>query len=160
MEHVKSTYWVAHTTNKEEENKLEGRKEDTKKLRYDLIPVYPLERVAEVYTIGAQKYGDRNWELGIKWGRIFGALLRHAFAWWSGEQFDKEDGQHHLASVVWAALTLMEYEKTHPELDDRSILQKDVASSVQLEQFVAALIQQVRKLPRSKDDPTGRKSTT
>lgn len=98
----------------------EGRKDDTGKLRFDLLPVGPLMKVAEVYTIGAVKYSDRNWEKGIKWGRIFAAMMRHAWNWWWGEKNDPIDGQHHLSSVVWCALSLMEYEETHPELDDRS----------------------------------------
>ncbi len=98
---------------------MEGRKDDTGKARFDLFPVKPLFKVAEVYTIGAKKYDDRNWERGIKWGRIFAAMLRHAWNWWRGEKLDPEDGQHHLASVAWCALTLMEFEETHPELDDR-----------------------------------------
>ena len=97
----------------------EGKKFDEGKLRYDLIPAYPLAEVARVYTIGAAKYDDRNWEQGIAWGRIFRALLSHAWKWWRGQMFDSEDGQHHLSSVAWCALTLMEYEVTHPELDDR-----------------------------------------
>jgi hypothetical protein len=97
----------------------EGLKHDADKLRFDLLPVKPLELVAEVYTIGAKKYEDRNWEKGLKWGRVFGALMRHAWAWWRGERKDQKDGQHHLASVCWCALALMEYEDTHPELDDR-----------------------------------------
>lgn len=100
---------------------MTGIKRDRGKLRFDLIPVKPLFKVAEVYTIGAVKYDDRNWEKGIKWGRIFAAMLRHAWNWWRGEKLDPEDGQHHLASVVWCALTLMEFEETHPELDDRVV---------------------------------------
>jgi hypothetical protein len=100
---------------------MEGRKDDTGKARFDLLPVKPLFKVAEVYTIGAKKYDDRNWEKGIKWGRIFAAMLRHAWNWWCGEKLDPEDGQHHLASVAWCALTLMEFEETHPELDDRPV---------------------------------------
>lgn len=98
---------------------MEGRKDDKGKARFDLIPAGPLWRVAEVYAMGAKKYNDRNWENGITWGRVFAALCRHAWAWWKGERFDREDGQHHLASVVWCALALMEYEETHPEFDDR-----------------------------------------
>jgi len=97
----------------------QGHKEDNDKLRFDLIPVGPLRKVAEVYTIGAQKYEDRNWEKGLRWGRVYAAMLRHATAWWDGEQCDPVDGQHHLASVAWCALALMEYETTHRELDDR-----------------------------------------
>lgn len=98
-----------------------GRKDDTGKLRVDLIPVRPLLDLAQVYTIGAAKYGDRNWEAGIAWSRIYGAMLRHAFRFWSGQDIDEEDGQKTLASVAWCALTLLEYARTHPELDDRPV---------------------------------------
>lgn len=98
-----------------------GVKHDEEKLRYDLIPVRPMERVAEVYTIGARKYDDRNWEKGLQWGRVIAALERHLAAWKQGERNDQKDGQHHLASVVWCALALMEYEETHPEMDDRPV---------------------------------------
>ena len=97
----------------------EGKKYDTGKLRFDLLPPGPLSLVAQVYTIGARKYDDRNWENGILYSRLFAALQRHAWAYWTGERTDPRDGQHHLASVCWAALALMEYENTHPELDDR-----------------------------------------
>ena len=90
------------------------------KLRYDLIPPGPLAEVAYVYTIGAQKYADRNWEGGMAWGRCFRALMQHAWHWWArGGRHDK--GMHPLASVVFYCFALMEYENTHPQLDDRSI---------------------------------------
>lgn len=95
-----------------------GLKYDQNKLRYDLLPPVPLEELVRVYTEGAKKYSDRNWEGGLAWGRVFGALQRHAWAWWGGEQ-RHESGMHHLASVAWCALALMEYERTHPTLDDR-----------------------------------------
>ena len=96
-----------------------GRKDDQGKKRFDLIPVLPLWLLAEVYTIGARKYADRNWEKGIQFSRIFAALQRHAWRWWGREQNDQTDSQHHLASVAWCAMSLMEYEQTHHELDDR-----------------------------------------
>lgn len=95
-----------------------ARKDDQQKLRYDLIPELPLRRLAEVYTIGAAKYGDSNWALGMKWSRLHGALMRHLEAWRRGEMLDPQDKQHHLASVAWCAFSLMEYEETHPELND------------------------------------------
>lgn len=97
----------------------QGRKHDSGKPRWDLLPAGPLLKLVEVYTIGAAKYDDRNWENGLRWGRVFRALLSHAFKWWAGEQNDQEDGQHHLASVAWCAMALMQYEHTHPDLDDR-----------------------------------------
>lgn len=98
---------------------MEGRKDDAGKLRYDLIPVYPLAQLAEVYTTGSRKYGDNNWRKGMNYSRIIAALLRHLEAWRQGRKVDPDDGQHPLASVAWCAFTLMEYEITHPELDDR-----------------------------------------
>jgi len=96
----------------------EGRKDDEGKSRWDLVP-RSFQEVINVYTMGARKYADRNWEKGIKWSRIFGAMMRHSWNWWWGETHDPVDGQHHLASAAWCALALMEYEETHPELDDR-----------------------------------------
>jgi len=94
-----------------------GVKDDADKLRYDLIPVQPLEELVLCYTVGARKYGDRNWEKGLAFGRLFAAMMRHAWAWWQGVR-RHDDGMHHLASVAWCAFALMELELTHPELDD------------------------------------------
>lgn len=96
-----------------------GVKYDDDKLRMDLIPVGPLRVLAGVYTVGAQKYSDRNWEKGLAYHRIYGATLRHLTAWWGLEEKDPEDGQHHLAAAAWGIFALLEYLETHPEMDDR-----------------------------------------
>lgn len=96
-----------------------GRKDDAGKARYDLIPAAPLDELARLYGQGAERYGERNWERGLAFGRMFAALMRHAWAWWRGEQRDPVDGQHHMASVAWYALGLIELERTRAELDDR-----------------------------------------
>jgi len=98
---------------------VQGIKYDSDKLPYSAIPVKPLEDLVDVYLIGAKKYGMNNWRKGIAWSRIFSAMQRHAWDWWGGEELDQEDRQHHLASVAWCAFTLLEYLRTHPELDDR-----------------------------------------
>jgi len=97
----------------------EGRKDDVGKPRWDLLPAGPMLKLVEVYTIGANKYADHNWRKGLKYGRVIRAMLGHTFAWVNGERLDPEDGQHHLASVAWCALALMELEETRPDLDDR-----------------------------------------
>lgn len=99
----------------------EGRKDDTGKLRYDLIPPEALEELARVYTIGAKKYSDRNWEKGMSWGRVFAAMMRHSWAWLRGETNDPVDGQHHLSSVAWCAFTLLTYEVRKVGTDDRKV---------------------------------------
>jgi len=93
---------------------------DDGKPRFDLMPVGPLFEVIKVYTLGAEKYGDRNMELGMPYCRIIRAGLSHFFKWINGEVYDQTDGQHHLASVVWCCMTLMDYETRCPEQDDRS----------------------------------------
>jgi hypothetical protein len=98
---------------------MAGTKFDEGKARYDLMPPRPVDALARLFTMGAAKYGERNWEQGILFGRIFSAMMRHAWAWWRGERDDPEDGQPHLASVAWCALTLMELEQTRPTFDDR-----------------------------------------
>lgn len=106
----------------EHANKLdEGVKFDDDKPRYDLIPARPLEELAKVYTVGAKKYADRNWEKGLRWGRVFAAMMRHAWAWWMGETNDKESGVHHMAAVAWGAFALIEYSQTNKGQDDRLV---------------------------------------
>lgn len=85
---------------------------------YYLIPPEPLGEVARVFQIGAEKYEPRGWEAGLPWSDIVDRIFKHFGRWSRGEKFDLEDGQHNLASVAWAALVLMEFEKTHPEMDD------------------------------------------
>lgn len=97
-----------------------GGKKGNKLARYDLIPSDALELLAEHYGKGAKKYSDNNWRLGYKWGLSFAALMRHAWAFWRGEDIDEETGTPHLIAVAWHAFALHTFTKTHPELDDRS----------------------------------------
>ena len=96
-----------------------GVKYDAGKPRMDLVSPYALEEMAKVMTIGAKKYGDHNWRKGLLWSRVFGALLRHGYAYWRGENTDPETGLSHLAHVMCCAMFLLEYSQTHIELDDR-----------------------------------------
>lgn len=98
-----------------------GVKFDAGKPRYDLIPPEALHALAVLYGKGAKKYGDRNWERGMSWGRIFRALIGHAFSFWMGEDFDQDDGQHHLIAVAWNAFSLYCYQIRKVGEDDRSV---------------------------------------
>ena len=83
-------------------------KHDLGKPRFDLIPPRALELVAQVMTVGQKEYGDRNWEKGLKWGRMFGAMMRHAWAFWRGEELDPKSGLPHLAHCGATVLMLLE----------------------------------------------------
>ena len=98
-----------------------GVKFDVGKARFDLISAGPLQELAMIYTYGAKKYADRNWEKGMAFGRLYAATQRHLNAFWSGQSIDEESGMHHLAHAAFGMLALMELEKTHPELDDRVV---------------------------------------
>ena len=101
-------------------------KKDTGKLRLDLLPVDALEEVSKVYAFGAKKYAEHSWEAGMKLSRVYAALLRHLFAWWRGEDYDKESGLLHLAHVAWNAITLLTYALREVRgIDDRVYLKKE-----------------------------------
>jgi hypothetical protein len=98
-----------------------GTKYDNGKPRFDLIPPEALFGLAELYRMGAAKYADRNWEKGMGFTRLFGAMQRHAWAWMSGEDYAPDDHQHHLLSVAWCAIALYTYwcRGLNTEFDDR-----------------------------------------
>lgn len=96
-----------------------GVKHDSSKVRTDLLPPDALWAVSEVMTDGAAKYGDRNWERGMAWGRLLGASLRHLFAWAMGENLDRETGRPHLAHAACCVLFLLSYQLRGIGVDDR-----------------------------------------
>jgi len=101
----------------------EGVKYDTGKPRYDLLPPDALEELVGIYTMGAKKYGDRNWESGISYGRVYGAIMRHLWAWWRGQENDDESGCSHLAHAAWGCFALIAYQQRglEKQLDDRNL---------------------------------------
>lgn len=103
-----------------EEKLKEGYKNDEEKPKYHLIPVYPLNEIAKVFTFGAFKYCERNWEKGMLYSRLFSAMNRHLWAWWGGEEKDKESGVHHLIAVCFNAMSIIELQhRGKVEYDDR-----------------------------------------
>lgn len=99
----------------------EGKKDDTGKLRWDLVPFGPLEEVVRVYQHGCTKYDDWNWEKGLTYSRMFAAAMRHLGRWWwRSEMYDSESGCHHLACVTFYMLGLMHFDMSNRAgLDDR-----------------------------------------
>lgn len=98
---------------------VEGRKDDGGKARHDLLPPELSESVAKVLAFGAHKYGERNWEKGMKWGRPFAACMRHLWAWWRGERADPETGMSHLWHAGCCIAFLIAYEARNIGVDDR-----------------------------------------
>ena len=99
-----------------------GGEKGVKLFRYDLVPAKPLEELALLYGLGAQKYVDRNWELGYDWSKSYGALQRHANKWWMGETMDEETNVSHMTNVAWHAFALVHFEHYLQDKDDRPVL--------------------------------------
>lgn len=98
----------------------EGRKDDQGKLPWHLLPGDALEAIVRVLQFGAEKYGERNWEKGMAWSRVYSALCRHMWAWWRGEESDRETGLPHLAHAGCCVLFLLAFALRGDGDDDRS----------------------------------------
>lgn len=97
----------------------EARKDDARKPPWHLLPFDALGGIVAVLGFGAGKYGERNWETGMAWSRLYAALLRHLTAWWSGEKTDPETGYSHLWHAGCCILFLIAYEIRGVGTDDR-----------------------------------------
>lgn len=143
---------------------MSGRKDDAGKTRMELLPPELLEGVARVLTFGAAKYADRNWEKGIAWSRVYGALLRHMNAWWGGEAVDRETGMSHLWHAGCCLSFLMAFEQRGIGPDDRPGAQKPSAydllqrafppapSAVDVDRFLYERPDAPQRAPVDRDD--------
>ena len=139
------------------------------KTRFDLIPPWPLEELAKVYTYGAQKYDDDNWRKGLTWKEnVIGPLERHLKKWLQGEKLDDESNCHHLAMVMWQCCALMEYERCGlgqddrnpydlirmdgPERNRRIAMWKKLALENKLKEYNGMLEEQNNEIPESSGD--------
>lgn len=117
-----------------------GTKNDAGKTRLELFPGDALFAISQVLTFGAQKYADRNWEKGISWGRVYGALMRHMWSWWQGRgptnksflfgDLDEESSLSHLWHAGCCLVFLISYEmRGQTSFDDRPAYQKGMPTT-------------------------------
>lgn len=92
---------------------------DTDKLPLNLLSTEAMNQTAAVLKFGADKYAEHNWRKGFAWSRPLAAAMRHLTAFNDGEDKDPESGLSHLAHAACCIMFLLEFEKTHRELDDR-----------------------------------------
>jgi hypothetical protein len=104
-----------------------GGTKNQKLARFDLVPPFPLRKLAEQYGRGAEKYGDRNWERGYQWSLSYAALQRHLNAFWSGEDYDPEfPDAHHLDAAMFHVMSLRYFAENFPEYDNRPLVNRRV----------------------------------
>lgn len=95
------------------------QKQDKGKAPFHLLDPYALEQLTRVLEFGAKKYSPNGWREGVDWNRTISAIYRHLTAFQSGQTHDPETGLNHMAHVMCNAMFLVNWEKTHPEKDDR-----------------------------------------
>lgn len=97
---------------------------DENKARYDLVPPEIMEAIAQGLTVGALKYPERNWEDGMRWGRVYAQVQRHLQAFWAGEDIDAETQLPHLWLAATRLAMLTTYEMRQIGTDDRKKIRK------------------------------------
>lgn len=93
-----------------------GARRDTQadKPRPSLLSPFALERVAWVYSRGAEKYGDNNWQKGIPFSRYLDSAERHIMEFKQGMR-----DEDHLAQATWNLLAILHHQEIGPAgLDD------------------------------------------
>ncbi len=103
----------------ENKSQHEGQKNDSGKVRFELLSVCFMSEFTQVLTFGAEKYGPHNWRGGFLWSRLIGACLRHVFAFMAGEDRDPESGLSHLAHAACCLMFLYEHWRRGLGTDDR-----------------------------------------
>ena len=109
--------------------KGEGRKFDSGKADWSLLPLDVIEEVVEVLDFGAAKYDRDNWKkLDNLKLRCFAAALRHLTRWQSGELVDPESGKSHLSHAQCNLMFMRWSELNEDRLREQ---QKDIMSALQ-----------------------------
>lgn len=91
-----------------EEMPPQGRKDDSAKRRYSLLPKGTVNSVVDVLEFGSKKYADNNWQkVPDAKARYYDAAMRHLDAWFGGELKDSETGLPHLAHAICCLMFLM-----------------------------------------------------
>lgn len=93
-------------------------KHDNNKPDLSIMPYKALVETANAFSIGEKKYGRWNYMEGMEAGRLVAALLRHAYKWNEGEEYD-EDGQHHLGAVIANAAMILAQQERGTLIDNR-----------------------------------------
>ena len=86
--------------------------------RMDLLPWYGIMEVSKHCEEGALKYGEHNVDKGIPLHSLLDSAARHLAKYMVG--MDDED---HLRAACWNLLWALNQRQTHPELDDRFVVQ-------------------------------------
>lgn len=90
----------------------QGRKHDSNKPRYSLLPIGTVNQVVQVLEYGAVKYEIDNWQrVPSARTRYYDAAMRHIDDWWNGSEVDEESSLPHLAHAICCLLFLLWFDE-------------------------------------------------
>ena len=95
-------------------------KNDSEKLRWDLLPIEPIEDIIRVLMFGASKYEENNWKNGSSkkdMDRTYAAALRHLTAWKKGEECADDSGLLHLSHAACDIIFMIYHSLTKKEME-------------------------------------------
>lgn len=134
------------------DKKTEGVKYDQHKIRWDLVPFDAVNEIAKVLTFGAAKYDARNWEKGMNWSRVFGAVQRHLTRWFHGQDKDKETRLTHLAHAGCCIFFLLAWELRKVGTDDRPKLDPKLLEQMDNTDFMESVLHVIKEAQANEDE--------
>lgn len=81
--------------------------------------------MAEVLTKSRSKYAAFNWTLLTKLSTPYESLFRHLMAFQSGEDYDPDDGCHHMVKVAINAMFIHYHNVNNKEESDDRFFKKE-----------------------------------
>jgi len=106
-------------TKSKEESPTGSLRYNTGKPQMSLLDPNFMLGMAEVMTIGLEKYGKANWQKGNYVSVPYDSAQRHLQKYWMGQTVDGESGKHHLFHAAVNLMFMYYYENIYPEMDDR-----------------------------------------
>lgn len=88
---------------------------DKAKPQLSLIDPLFVTELGEVLTFGAAKYSPDNWKLCPDPARYKDALLRHIYAYLSGELIDPDSGLPHTSAIAFNTMALRWFDRNPPK---------------------------------------------
>jgi hypothetical protein len=88
------------------------RSGDCEQTRYDLISPIGLERLAQTYAEGAEKFGAFNWENGMPVNDLLNHAIAHVYKFLRGDR-----SEDHLAHAAWNLLGAIHSMELWPEMN-------------------------------------------
>jgi hypothetical protein len=90
------------------------------KISLTKLPAVAILHGSRAMMDGARKYGAYNWrDREVQASIYIDALMRHALAWFEGEEIAADSGVHHLGHAIGCLAILLDAQEAGKLIDDR-----------------------------------------